>query len=308
MFKKYKIADSKLQESVSPDSNVLVFVNPDSDEKKMLAENYMLDEHTMHSALDPEELSRLEFESDHVALIFKRPKNYSAKDHFIFKVASMGLFLFKDKLLIIVSEDIPLFGGKYFQHITGIREIFLKLLYNSIFHYMEHLKVINMISEEIEKKINRSMENKYLLNMFSLEKSLVYYVSAITSNGMMFEKLKNNAAKAGFSARSMEFLDEIIIENTQCSHQAGIYSNILAGLMDARVSIVSNNLNVLMKNLNAVVIAVAVPSFFAGVGGMSEFSAITGAHNWKFAYPLFLLIMAGIGGLTFFIIRRFEHY
>src|SRR3989339_715132 len=102
MFKKYKIADSKLQESVSPDSNVLVFVNPDSDEKKMLAENYMLDEHTMHSALDPEELSRLEFESDHVALIFKRPKNYSAKDHFIFKVASMGLFLFKDKLLIIV--------------------------------------------------------------------------------------------------------------------------------------------------------------------------------------------------------------
>ena len=106
----------------------------------------------------------------------------------------------------------------------------------------------------------------------------------------------------------VELLDDIMIENQQCSRQAEIYSNILASLMDARVSIVSNNLNILMKNLNAVVIAVAIPSFFAGVGGMSELAKITGVHDSRLAYGTFLLAMVFIGVLTFILIRRLEKH
>lgn len=78
--------------------------------------------------------------------------------------------------------------------------------------------------------------------------------------------------------------------------------------MDARASLVSNNLNVMMKNLNAIVIAVAVPSFFAGVGGMSEFSMITSPENWFLAYPMFLGIMLTLGLATFFVIKKIERY
>ena len=98
------------------------------------------------------------------------------------------------------------------------------------------------------------MENRYLLNLFTLEKSLVYYLNAINSNGMVIEKIRHNAAKIGFSQESLELLDDIIIENDQCLKQAEIYSNILTGLMDARGSIVSNNLNVLMKTLNIITV------------------------------------------------------
>lgn len=269
MFKRYEVVNGKLTESENTGSNVLLFVNPDETEQKKLVAEFKIDDHNLHSALDPEEPSRLELEPDHIALIFKRPKNYSAKDKFLFKVASTGLFLFKDRLIIVISEDVPLFVGKYFQQVSGLREIFLKLIYNSIYHYMEHLKVINMISDEIEKKISVSMENKYLLNMFSLEKSLVYYVNAINSNGVVFEKLKNNAAKIGFSQRSVEFLDDILIENTQCVRQAEIYSNILASLMDARVSIVSNNLNLLMKTLNIITISIMVPTLVVSAFSMN---------------------------------------
>ena len=294
MIKRYKIEDHQIKPVEAETPSIWVVISPTEDEKKWLVENFNLDEHNFNSAFDPEEPARMELEPDHVDLIFKRPKNYSSKDHFMFKVSSMGLFLFKDKLIVALSEDVNLFSGKYFKQVGGIREVFLKLIFNSIFHFMEHLKVINMIADEIETKITYSMENRHLINMFTLEKSLVYYVNAITSNTSVIERLKHSADK--------------MIENQQCYRQASIYSNIFASLVGARASIVSNNLNILMKNLNAVVIAVAIPSFFAGVGGMSEFSAMTGIENWKVAYPLFLLGMLAMGWVTFVLIKRLEKH
>lgn len=308
MIKRYKLENSQLVQTEAETPHIWLLIDPTEDEKKWVVSNFNLDEHNLASAFDPEEPARMEFEPDHIELILKRPKNYSSADQFMFKVSSMGLFLFKDKLIIAISEDLNLFAGKYFKHVTGLREIFLKLIYNSIFHFMEHLKVINMIADEIERKLNASMENKYLLNLFTLEKSLVYYLNAINANTSVIDRLKHASEKVGLSPRSVEFLDDIMIENHQCSRQAEIYSNILAGLMDARASIVNNNLNILMKNLNAVVIAVAVPSFFAGVGGMSELSVITGIQDHRLSYGLFLLTMTIVGIATFVLIRRLEKH
>ncbi|HAT72613.1 MAG TPA: divalent metal ion transporter [Elusimicrobia bacterium] len=308
MIKRYKIKDHHIMPVEAETPDIWVVVNPTDDEKKWLVENFALDEHNFASAFDPEEPARMEFEPDHMALIFKRPKNYSSKDHFMFKVSSMGLFLFKDKLILALSEDINMFSGKYFKQVSGIREVFLKLIFNSIFHFMEHLKVINMIAEEIETKITYSMENRHLLNLFTLEKSLVYYLNAINANSYVIDRLKHNTDKMGLTPKSVEFLDDIIIENNQCYRQAEIYSNIFSSLVGARASIVANNLNILMKNLNAIVIAVAVPSFFAGVGGMSELYAITGVNNPRLAYPLFLAAMLAVGVATFVLIKRLEKH
>ncbi|MFA6434336.1 MAG: magnesium transporter CorA family protein [Elusimicrobiales bacterium] len=308
MIKRYKLENNRLVQTEDEQPLVWLLIDPTDDEKKWVVGNFSLDEHNLASAFDPEEPTRMELEPDHLELILKRPKNYSSADQFMFKVSSMGLFLFKDKLIIAISEDLNLFAGKYFKHVTGIKEVFLKLIYNSIFHFMEHLKVINMIADEIERKINSSMENKYLLNLFTLEKSLVYYLNAINANTYVMDRLKHNSEKMKLSPRSVEFLDDIIIENNQCSRQAEIYSNILAGLMDARASIVSNNLNVMMKNLNAVVIAVAIPSFFAGVGGMSELTTITHISDHRVAYPVFILAMCAVGLAIYWIIKRIERY
>jgi len=308
MIKRYKIEGHQIKPVEAETPQIWVVVSPNDDEKKWLVENFNLDEHNFASAFDPEEPARMEFEPDHLALIFKRPKNYSSKDHFMFKVSSMGLFLFKDKLILALSEDINMFSGKYFKQVTGIREVFLKLIYNSIFHFMEHLKVINMIADEIETKITHSMENRHLLNLFTLEKSLVYYLNAINANSYVIDRLKHNTDKMELTQKSIEFLDDVIIENNQCYRQAEIYSNIFASLVGARASIVANNLNILMKNLNAIVIAVAVPSFFAGVGGMSELKSIIGVTHTGLAYALFLTAMLSLGAGTFILIKRLEKH
>ncbi|HRY28560.1 MAG TPA: magnesium transporter CorA family protein [Elusimicrobiota bacterium] len=269
MLKKLQIVGGKLVENGGDRPCVLVFVKPDDKERQQLLTDYHIDEHTLASAMDPDEPSRIEIETDYLAVIFKHPKNYSERETLLFKVASMGLFLYKEQLVIVFPDDIPLFTGKIFNSLENVNDIFLRVIYRSIYHFMEHLKVINMITDEIEHKISVSMENKYLLNLFSLEKSLVYYLSAINSNEFVFEKLRNNGPKFGFSPKNMELLEDITIENSQCYRQAEIYSNILASLMDARASIVSNNLNILMKTLNFITIAIMVPTFVVSAFSMN---------------------------------------
>ena len=289
MLQQMELANGKVTRNVGLPANVYVYLNPSESERKFLAETYRLDEHTLTSALDPDELARLEFEPEHVAIIYKRPHNYSSEDMFVFRVTSSGLFLFADKLIIVVSEDVPLFEGKPFAKVSSLQELVLKMLYGSIFHFVGHLKVINAVSESLEDQINASMQNKYLLNLFSLEKSLVYYLNAINSNAKLMERLKNSAAKIGFTAENIELIDDLLIENSQCYEQAAIYSNILASMMDARASIVSNNLNWLMKTLTIITIAIMLPTFVVSVFSMNVTFPFP-TDEWMFWAILFLAL------------------
>lgn len=269
MLKKYKIVNDKIIESTDEQSQVLVYVQPDNGEKRNLVDNYNIDEHTLNSALDPDELAWLEFEPNHIAIIFKRPRNYSAKDQLLFKSSTMGMFLFNERLIVVLPEDIPLFDEKLFTKVLSLKDVPLKLIYCSIIHFMKHLKVINMLSDELEQKINKAMENRYLINLFTLQKSLVYYQDAINSNNFVIEKLKFNSVKLGLAQEHLELLEDIIVENSQCYKQAEIYSNVLASLMDARASVVSNNLNILIKVLNIITITIMVPTLVVSIFSMN---------------------------------------
>ncbi len=269
MLTRLYIRDGKLTESGEGDAPVWVYTAPDEAERKYLIEQVKLDEHTLNSALDPDELSRLEFEPDHAAIIFKRPKRYTAEDNFLFRVLSTGVFLFKDRVIIVRADEAPLFEGKPFIRIQSVQDVFLKLIYRAISHFVEHLRAINMISAELEQQINMAMENRYLLNLFTLEKSLVYYLSAINSNGVLIERLRNAAPKLGFGPENIEFLDDILIENNQCRGQTEIYSQVLSSLMDARASIISNNLNVRIKALTIITIGIMLPTFIVSLFSMN---------------------------------------
>lgn len=301
MFCHFEIKNNKVQPSENPESEVLVCYSPDDNEKKMLLDKFNIDEHTLISALDPDELSRIEFEPDHVAIIYKRPKNYSGKEQLLFRVASGGLFLFSNKLIAVLGEEIPLFDGKQFTRVSSLSDVMLKMIYRSIFHYLEHLRVINMISDELETKVNASMDNRYIINLFALEKSLVYYLNSINSNGVLIEKLKNYHAKMNFTQDEVEFLDDMLVENSQCFKQAEIYSNILASLMDARASIVGNNLNVIMKTLTIITIAIMVPTFVVSAFSMNVPIPLS---ELEFAFYIIMGLAASSIATAWFIWKR----
>ena len=123
------------------------------------------------------------------------------------------------------------------------------------------------------------MENRYLLQMFALSESLIYYQNAIEANGTVLVKLTARAERLASTKHQEDFLDHIVLENKQCARQAQIYSSVLSGLMDARGSIINNNMNVLLRNLTLINVVFLPLNLIAGIGGMSEFAMMTRAQT-----------------------------
>ncbi|MBR2964067.1 MAG: magnesium transporter CorA family protein, partial [Lentisphaeria bacterium] len=266
MLERYSVLDGRIAHSDAGTIPVDVYVMPDGEERAYLTDELGIDPHTLASSIDPDETPRIEFEDDYTAIILKYPKNYSADDNFLFRVKSMGIFLFTDRVVLVIDEEFPqLFTGKFATKVYTKQDVLLRVLTQTIRHFESHLRVINMCSDEIETQLNESYNSSNLLDMFTLEKSLVYYVNALSGNRRAFERIRVGAYKFQFTEENIELLDDLQIENRQFLDQAQVYSQILSGLVDARSNIINNNLNVLMKNMNAIVIAVAIPTFFTGV-------------------------------------------
>jgi len=303
MVTRYNIVEGKLVENGSETCPVYVYVSPDENERSFLINKLGIDEHTFSSALDPDEVSRIEFEGNHTAVIIKRPKRYSTPDNFLFKVSSVGLFLFHDRLVVILNEDASLFDTWSFQKLRSFTDVFLKVIFRSIQHFEEHLGVIHKISNELEMEITKALTNKDLLYMFNLEKSLMYYLKAISSNGKVIEKVKANSAKIGLSTDDGEFLEDVIIENGQCYEEANTYLQVISNLMDAWVSMVSNNLNFRMKTLTILSICIMLPTFIVSLFSMNVALPLP---QHETLMPFWLIAM--LAGLSVLIIVIFWRY
>ena len=256
MLQKYSVQNGRIVQGDEGSIQVEVYIMPDEAERTRLIDEYEMNEHTIASSIDPDETPRIEFEDNHTAVILKYPKNYSADDNFLFRVKSMGIFVFASRVVIIIDEYVPLFTGKIANNVHTVQDVIMKTLLLTIRHFESHLRVINMCSDELEHAIVSSYDGKELLNMFTLEKGLVYYVNALNGNRRVIERMRAAALKLGFTEENIELLEDISIENRQFLDQAEVYSQVLSGMMDARASMVNNNLNVMMKNMNAIMIAI----------------------------------------------------
>jgi magnesium transporter len=306
MIKHFDIANNALVPSESAGSSVLLVVNPDSAEAEALRRDFEIDEHSLLSAFDPDEESRVEIDGEAITIIWKRPMNYSGQDNFYFNVASVGLFLAKGRLAVVLTEDVSIAptGARRAQKLAAPLDVMLAYLYETIHHYLEHLKVIRMISRDLQQKINTSMENKHLIQMFNLSESLVYYTNAINGNSGVLNRLKSFAEKNSLPEPVRELLDDLIIENNQCFRQTEIYATVFSGLMDARGSLVNNNMNVLLRNLTIINIVFLPLNLLASVGGMSEFTMMTTGIDWRVSYSLFFVAMVIVGLMTARVLRR----
>ncbi|MBI2427210.1 MAG: magnesium transporter CorA family protein [Ignavibacteriales bacterium] len=306
MIKQYSILNNSLVETTDQPGSVIVSINPDQQERASLCSMYHIDEHTLASALDPDEVSRIELSDTTTSLIWKRALNCSAKDNFYFNVGSFGIFLTGDNLVVVAEEELTLLGSGSRHNIkfTTPLELLLAIILGTIQHYLGHLKVIKMIAHDLQRRINTSMANEHLIQMFNLSESLVYYTNAISANGIVLGRLRTLADKLNYEPRIIEIIDDIVIENNQCLRQAEIYSTVFSGLMDARGSLVNNNMSMLLKNLTIINIVFLPLNLIAGIGGMSEFSMMTHGIDWRISYAVFFAAMVVLGWITAYVLGK----
>ncbi len=300
MINSFALSHGALQRVERLDAEVMLFSNPDAAERDLLHSHFKVDEHALASALDPDEVSRIEFHPDHLFLIWKRPENYSGGGSLAFEVSSCGLLFAPGQLLVIATDDTPLHGLGTRQPLNTPLDVLLDLLFNNIHHYLGHLKVIKLVARELQHKFNASMQNQHLVQMFNLSESLIYYINALHSNGAVLTRLRNHAEKQHFGSEALGLIDDLIIENNQCYKQAEIYSTVFSGLIDARGNLMNNSMNNLLRKLTLINVVFLPLNLIASIGGMSEFSMMTAGTPWWVSYPVFLAVMLlGAGGMLF---------
>jgi magnesium transporter len=142
--------------------------------------------------------------------------------------------------------------------------------------------------------------------MFSLSEGLVYHINAIEANDRVLRKLRHLSQRLGFDEGDMEFLDDIIIDNDQCSRQGQIFSTVLGGMLDARGNIINNNMNVLLKNLTIINVVFLPLTLIASIFGMSEFSVVLTDYgiNLHAGYVVFAVANVVLGFVFWLILRR----
>lgn len=306
MLKRFHLTNGELLPAESEESRIHVYINPDAAERKVLQASFNLDDHTLSSALDPDEVSRIEFDLDRLFLIWKRPANCPDKDGLSFDVVSIGLLLTRERLLIIASEEFQTSEpeGTVVPALNSLFDVMLWILFRTTHDYLIHLKTIKKAAKELQDKINASLQNEYLIRMFNLSEGLVYFINAINANGAVLTRLQNYARKENLSQKVADFIDDLVIENTQCYRLSTTYSTVFAGLMDARGNIINNNMNLLIRNLTIINIVFLPLNLIASIGGMSEFTMMTEAIPWPLAYTAFGIAMLSLGWLTAAFLKR----
>ena len=251
-------------------------VNPSEQEIKKVCESTNIQEDFIRDALDFEEKARIDREEDDGTTLFvvDVPIVEKNEENDVYTTMPLGMIVVRDDFFITVSlrknkviEDFEKRKIKDFQTYKKSKLIF-QILYLNSSYYLSYLKLINKETEIAEYILKNSMKNKELLKLLSLEKSLVYFTTSLKSNELVMERtLRGKIIK--LYEDDEDTLEDAITENKQAIEMAKIYSDILNGTMEAYASIISNNLNGVMKFLTSITIVLAIPTMISSFWGMN---------------------------------------
>lgn len=249
-------------------------VNPTETEIKTVCSNLKIEDEFIKYPLDYEEQARIDIEDDMTLFVIDVPIIEDDQEKKSYSTMPLGLIVVRDEYFISVSlkknRIIDAFEkGRVKSMFTYKKTRFLlQILYLNASYYLNDLKRINKEAENTVLSLQKSMRNKELIQLLNLENSLVYITTSLKANELVMEKTSRGKILKSYEEDD-EILEDAIIENRQAIEMGKIYSDILSGTMDAYASIISNNLNVVMKLLASITIILSVPTLIASIWGMN---------------------------------------
>lgn len=228
-------------------------------------------------SLDIDERSRYEREEDVRLIVLNTPVLNGVKEDndAVYITVPVGIILIPDYLLTITSFENPvlqLFLDNKIKHFNPSDEsaFVLQIMEQNVFRFLTCLKKLNLRRNMIEKELYDSSQNKQLVELLSIEKSLVYFMNSLSANELLKMKMKRtDFLQIRNNEDKNDLFEDIIIDNSQALEMANVYTNILNGTMDAYGSIISNNLNLTIRRLTLITIILMVPTLIASFYGMN---------------------------------------
>ena len=279
MLEMYKtdLETNKTEQTIKYEKgNWINMVAPNDDEITEVCKKLKISEDFIRYALDNEEKARIDIEEDDNTILFivDIPTREKEGDSLIYTTMPIGVIFVRDDYLITVSiKENSIIQNMMKNNMKNIvtykkSRFLLQLLYENSSMYLNLLKKINKETEIAESILKNSMKNRALLKLLNLEKSLVYFTTSLKSNEVVMEKTMRGKIIKLYE-EDEDILEDAIIENKQAIEMAKIYSDILNGTMDAYASIISNNLNRVMKFLTSITLILSIPTMIASFWGMN---------------------------------------
>ncbi len=278
-------------------------INPNEEEILSLSEKLGVEQEFVRAALDAEEASRIEVEEDNTLIVVDVPaiERVEGASSVIYSTLPMAIILTHDYIVTVSLSQTPVIkdfeDGLVKNARTNFKTQFVfTILLKVAGKYLQYLKQIDKISSHVEKQLHKSMKNKELIQLLELEKSLVYFSTSLKSNEVTIEKILRGRVIKIYD-EDQDLLEDVIIEIKQAIEMSNIYTSILSGTMDAFASVISNNLNIVMKTLTSVTIMLSIPTIISSIYGMN----VTWLPFNNFWFPTTLCVVAaGLVGVLLY--------
>jgi magnesium transporter len=279
---------------------------PSQEEISRLQDEFNVPQDIIQDILDADERPRVEYDDEWSLVIIRIPVA-TTNNGVPFSTVPLGVFITEQWTItlcgvhneVLPFEQPSLYREQYHQ-VNDILNFILKLSLWSAKAYLRYLKQINQQTAGIEQDLEKSIRNKELNKLLKMEKCLVYFITSLKANELVLTKLQN-AKRNTISDINEDLMEDAIIENKQALEMAHIYSDIQSGMMDAFASVISNNLNVVMKQLTSISIILMIPTLIASVYGMNVPNYF---EHTRWAFPGILLFSAMTASVGVFMFRK----
>lgn len=304
----YKTFDTKFEKiDMFEEGAWINLINPTPQEVNEVAEFFDIEVNHILSALDEEERARIEVDDNCTVIIVDVPIKESDDKMGDYATIPMTIILGDKYIITACLRNIRLLddfsSGKVRGFFTYKKTRFiLQLLYKNASYYLHYLRNIDRMSHRIEQQLHKSMKNKELIQFLDLQKSLVYFTTSLRANEVVLEKMMRMDNVKQYP-EDEDLLEDVIIENKQAIEMANIYSTILRGTMEAFSSVISNNLNMVMKKLTSITIVLSVPTMIASFWGMNVTVPFQGNNPYAFVWIVGFSVVITIL-IAIFMIRK----
>jgi magnesium transporter len=269
-------------------------INPSQRIMERLAAKLEIDTDVLTAALDEEERPRLSVENQALLVIVDVPTTAKEGKLDIYTTIPLAIIVTSEWVVTVCLRGDTLlddfFSGKVRGfHTEDATRFLLQILHRTATLYLKHLRAIDRMAHRIEEDLHGSLKNEELIQLLKLEKSLVYFSTSLKSNETMIERLAR-LHTGKLNEIDEELMADVLVEHKQASEMANISLNVLTGTMDAFASVISNNLNLVMKVLTSVTIILAIPTMVASFFGMNVDMPLQGAHAFQ------IIVAIALGG------------
>lgn len=275
-----------------------------NEEVELLIREHNVPRDFVMDVLDIDERSRIEVDGDTVLIIMRVPLN-NQNNGIPFITIPLGIIISGKQIITICSrktEIIPSLIKAVNENkitITNHFDYVLRIFLISAVWFLQFLKEINVQTALIEKDLENATKNKELHRLLHMEKCLVFFITSLKSNEMVLAKMRNGRNMKGIE-HDEDLMEDVVIETKQALEMANVYSDIQSGMMDAFASIISNNLNVIMKQLTSVTIILMIPTLVASLYGMN---VPNGLENSPFAFAYVIAISVSLALIGIFLFK-----